>query len=100
LTGLSDQLSLTYVDLAKLMIWQSDNMAANILIATLGRERINASMAQFGLENTRLHMDCIDPDAVFGQLEALATTTPAEMAHLFAMLGREKILTPFPVGHT
>ncbi len=94
LQNLSEKLVLTFHDLAILMIQYSDNMAANILIDTLGRENINRSMENLGLLDTVLKMERIDPEVVVDKPAALATTTPADMANLFLRLAQEDILSP------
>jgi beta-lactamase class A len=49
-TGLSP----TYRDLVEQMIITSDNTATDIMIRTVGRERVNAMLAEFGFKETRL----------------------------------------------
>ncbi len=94
LQGLSDRVSMTLSDLAILMMQFSDNTAANALIATLSREKINQTMIELGLEHTTLQCDRIDVIAVVDDPHKLATTTPQEMATLFMHLTQEEILTP------
>jgi beta-lactamase class A len=44
----------TYRDLVEQMIITSDNTATDIMIRTVGRERVNAMLAELGFEQTRL----------------------------------------------
>ena len=44
----------TYRDIIEQMIITSDNTATDIMIRTVGRERVNAMLAQFGFTQTRL----------------------------------------------
>lgn len=94
LQSLSDQVVMTLHDLAVLMIHLSDNTAANVLIARLGRDNINRTMSGLMLERTALWTDCIDPAAERSAGRPFATTTPRDMANLFVHLAREDILTP------
>lgn len=94
LQSLSDQVVMTLRDLAVLMIYLSDNTAANVLVARLGRDNINRTMSGLGLERTALWTDCIDPAAERSADRPFATTTPRDMANLFVHLAREDILTP------
>lgn len=94
LSSLSTRATVTVKDSAVLMMQLSDNTAANMLIDLLRRENINRTMSALGLQHTRLWVDRIDPDAVADNPEAMATTTPREMATLMTHLAMEDILTP------
>jgi beta-lactamase class A len=72
--------SLSPRDLAVAMIIQSDNTAANVLIARLGMEAINARVAALGLRNTRLRRRMIDLEAARRGDENIST--PADLATL------------------
>jgi beta-lactamase class A len=50
----------TYRDLVEQMIITSDNTATDIMIATLGRERINAMLSERGYRDTRLQWRTAD----------------------------------------
>lgn len=93
LYSLSDQVSLTLLDLAKLMIQVSDNTATNLLIHVLGKEKINDFMHHIGLKNTCLLQDRISTESL-DPLASFSITTPAEMASIFSHLANESILNP------
>lgn len=92
LNSLSDQVTLTVKDLAILMMQLSDNTAANILIALLSKDKINETMGQLGLQQTKLELDRIDP-ALMNVSPNLVTTTPSEISTLLLHLARRDILT-------
>lgn len=94
-TGLSvtrDAISLSLRDLYLSMMNVSDNRATDVIMDLVGRERINARMASFGLAGTVLERDCA---GLFTHLrEDLAATSPgadsagADDASLTALLLR------------
>jgi len=94
LRNLSDQARLTLRDLVVLMLQVSDNVATNLLIRRLGRDRINSILATIGLRHTRLLTDRIDVKQLETDLFALGTTTPGEMNTLLQQLARHTILPP------
>lgn len=51
-------LQLTIADLAMLMIIVSDNHATDILHAMVGADRIHADLAELGIEDMRIPIDC------------------------------------------
>ena len=51
---------LTVANLLELMLQRSDNTATNVLISTLGMEKITARMAGLGFANTKLRRYMID----------------------------------------
>lgn len=63
LKELHDGLDLTVLDLAKLMIILSDNVATNILIERLGMAKINAAIAGLGARDTKLQRKMMDQEA-------------------------------------
>lgn len=71
LQDLDDGLTCTVRDLAVLMITVSDNTATDLLLARLGKERVEASMARYGLDSIRL------PFSVGELLYELAGLDPA-----------------------
>lgn len=67
-TGLSvfcDDTEWSLRDIATSMITVSDNTATDVLMARVGVDRINASMAELGLAGTHLIGDC---NAIFAQM--------------------------------
>jgi beta-lactamase class A len=91
---LSDRAVLTLRDLVVLMLQLSDNVAANLLLKRLGRERINGLMRSLGLAHTTISVDKIfvlesDQDPF-----SLGTTTAYEMVRMLRLLDRHEILTP------
>jgi beta-lactamase class A len=75
-------------ELVRLMITESDNTAANMLIRLVGRQNINATMDGLGLAQTRLG-DSIRSD---GDIRSLRTTTN-EMMRLLIMIAERRIIT-------
>ncbi len=93
LAELSSRVVLTLKDLAILMMQLSDNTAATMLLALLGREKINRTMTWLGLPQTQLRLERIDPTLLNASPE-LAATTPRETGWLLFHLAKEDILTP------
>lgn len=77
----------TIATLLRLMIARSDNTAANMLIRTVGRQNVNATMAGLGLVQTRLG-DSIRSD---GDIRVLRTSTN-EMMGLLIMIARHQVV--------
>jgi len=73
--------------LLSLMITRSDNTATNMLIRTVGRQNVNATMTGLGLVQTRLG-DSIRSD---GDIRELRTTTN-EMMQLLIMIAGHQIV--------
>jgi beta-lactamase class A len=69
------------------MITESDNTATNMLIRLVGRQSINATMAQLGLHGTVVG-DYIRSD---GDIRALRTS-PADMAYLLQQIALEHVV--------
>lgn len=90
LKDLTPGLQLSVRDLASLMIVVSDNTATNLLIDLVGREWVNASMAELGLTDTHLHNKLFKapPGAPSN------STTPADLGRLMTMIAREEVLSP------
>lgn len=82
--------TMTIRDVATLMIVVSDNTATNMMIDLLGMERVNATMQELDLSNTRLQRKMMDTNAWQQNRENLST--PNEAAQLFANLYRGDIL--------
>lgn len=79
LKELSAGLSMTLRDVATLMIVLSDNTATNVLIDLLGLDAINATIAGFGLKETRL-LNRVDFERIGGDVNKFAVTTAREFA--------------------
>jgi beta-lactamase class A len=92
LRELSPGISLSVRDHATLMIVVSDNIATNVLIDRLGRERINQTMTNLGFSRTELR-DRIDFPRLGKDARNLAVTTPADLAAIMAALAEGTILT-------
>src|SRR5262249_56535210 len=60
LQELGDHVSLTWRDLAALMMAFSDNEATNLLIEAVGREAVNRRLASLGITATRLRPKMMD----------------------------------------
>jgi beta-lactamase class A len=92
LQWLGDRLSLTWRDLAVLMMGWSDNEATNLLIDRLGMDAVNRRLDGLGLPATRLRRKMIDLQAAREGRENVST--PAEMLKLVEALYRGKGLSP------
>jgi beta-lactamase class A len=79
----------TVARLLSLMIDVSDNTATNMLIRLVGRQRINSTMADYGLTHTRLR-DFIRSEGP-GIRWALRSS-PADMAHLLGVMAKEQLV--------
>jgi beta-lactamase class A len=73
-------------DLAVLMIVLSDNTATNLLIERVGMERVNRTMGELGLANTRLQRIMIRPEDSAAGRENIST--PAEATALMVRIAR------------
>lgn len=80
----------TLTDLARMMIVVSDNVATGVLVRLLGRDHINQTMREWGLEKTellwRMHHGA--------GIRDYAVSTPRELARLMELIATETILTP------
>jgi beta-lactamase class A len=123
-TGLSamlDEAVLSLRDLAYLMIAVSDNAAADVLLARVGRDSVNGLLADLGLDGTWVEHDCrelfrsmladagvrdmpalaeacADP-AVIARLSVLVPArtnraTPREVTRLLALIWRDEAAGP------
>jgi beta-lactamase class A len=77
-------------DLIYLMITESDNTAANILINRLGLEELNGYFAKLGLKNTNLSRRMMDFKSRRAGIENY--TTASDMAYLLEKLYRGKFI--------
>jgi len=92
-------LRITIEDAATMMITQSDNTAANLLIDKLGIRAVNARMDTLGYPHTRLwakvfrsSTTSIAPDS--SRVWGLGVTTPMEMARMFEAIYRGEAVSP------
>ena len=83
--------SMALRDYATLMIVLSDNTATNVLIDTVGMERVTARMRALGLPQTKLRRRMIDLEAARRGDENVST--PGELAKLLQVLYRGDGLT-------
>jgi beta-lactamase class A len=92
LQDLSDRVSLTWRDLAVLMMRWSDNEATNLLIRRVGRDAVNRRLDALSLGKTRLRREMMD--IVAAQRGDENVSTPREMARLAAVVARGEGLSP------
>jgi beta-lactamase class A len=83
---LGDRVSLTWRDLAVLMMVHSDNEATNVLVRKVGMEAVNRRLDSLTLRRTRLRRLMMDLEAARRGDENVST--PREMARLAALLAR------------
>ncbi len=90
LKDLDPGFDLSVLNLATLMIVISDNTATNMIIDLVGRENVNASMAELGLTGIHLHnkMMLPKPGGPYNQ------GTPADLGRLMELIARRQVLTP------
>ena len=89
---LGDRVSLTWRDLAVLMLRWSDNEATNLLIRRVGRDAVNRRLDALALAKTRLRREMMDlPAAQRGDENV---STPRELARLAAAVARGEGLSP------
>jgi beta-lactamase class A len=81
---LGDRVSMTWRDLAVLMMSQSDNEATNLLIDRVGMDAVNRRLAALGLRATALRRRMMDLEAARRGDENVST--PAEMLRLVAVI--------------
>ena len=81
--------SLTWRDVAVLMVAVSDNSATNVLIDRLGMPAINRTLDYLGLKATRLNRRMLDLDAARAGRENVAT--PREMVDLLEAIYRGRV---------
>ena len=60
LKELSEGLEISYSDLLELMMVLSDNTATDLVVERVGKERVNATLRELGLEKTLVVADCRD----------------------------------------
>jgi beta-lactamase class A len=84
LSYLEHPVELSLLDLAILMMIVSDNTATNICIVRAGMDKVNATIADFGLSNTILRRVMQDNEAIAAGRENI--TTPNDLVSTFASL--------------
>ena len=89
---LGDRVSVTWRDLAMLMMGWSDNEATNLLIDRVGMEAVNRRLDVLELPRTRLQRKMMDLEAARRGRENVST--PAEMVRLAEALYRGAGLSP------
>ena len=92
LQELGDRVSLTWRDLAVLMIGWSDNEATNVLIRRVGMEAVNRRLDSLGLPRTRLRRLMMDLEAARRGEENVST--PREIARLAEIVAMGDSLSP------
>jgi len=92
LQELGDRVSLTWRDLALLMIGWSDNEATNVLVRRVGMDAVNRRLDALGLPGTRLRRQMMDLEAARRGDENVST--PREIARLAGVLARGEGLAP------
>lgn len=89
---LGPDVTMTWRDLAVLMMALSDNEATNLLIDRLGMDRVNARLDELGLRRTRLRRRMMD--AAAAERDDENVSTPAEMVRLVKALRDGRGLSP------
>jgi len=79
--------------LLECMITDSNNSATNVLIDTLGMERVNAFSQRIGLKDTVLRRHMLDFEAARQGREN--RTSAADMLRLYTLLYTGEVLSPF-----
>jgi beta-lactamase class A len=92
LQELGDRVTLTWRDLAVLMVGWSDNEATNVLIRRVGTEAVNRRLDSLGLPRTRLRRLMMDLEAARRGDENVST--PRELARLAEIVAKGEGLSP------
>ncbi len=92
LEALGDRVSLTWRDLAILMMGWSDNEATNLLIAKVGIEAVNRRLDALGLARTRLRRRMMDLEAARRGNENVSS--PGELRRLMESVYEGAGLSP------
>ncbi|MGI6295315.1 MAG: serine hydrolase [Armatimonadota bacterium] len=90
LTHLHDGIEVTFRDLLTLMIIVSDNTATNLVIDTVGLEKVNKTLDSFGLTKTRLQRKMYDWEAIAAGRDNIIAAK--EGAELLAKVARRELL--------
>ena len=81
----------TYAELARLMICESDNVAANVLIDRMGMDAVNAQAKKLGLARTHLNRKMMDEEAMAQRVENLMSAEDA--AVLLSLIYRGQLVS-------
>lgn len=92
LQELGPRVSLTWRDIAVLMMGWSDNEATNVLVRRVGMDAVNRRLDALGLPRTRLRRQVMDLEAARRGDENVST--PRELARLAAAVARGDGLAP------
>jgi beta-lactamase class A len=92
LQELGDRVSLTWRDLAVLMVGWSDNEATNVLVQRAGADAVNRRLDSLGLPRTRLRRLMMDLEAARRGDENVST--PRELARLAEIVAKGEGLSP------
>jgi beta-lactamase class A len=92
LQELGDHVSITWRDLAVLMMGWSDNEATNVLMRRVGIEAVSRRLDSLGLSRTRLRRQMMDLEAARRGDENVST--PREMARLAEIVAKGEGLAP------
>ena len=92
LQDLGDRVSLTWRDLAVLMIGWSDNEATNVLVRRVGADAVNRRLDTLALPRTRLRRQMMDLEAARRGDENVST--PREIARLAEVVAAGEGLSP------
>jgi beta-lactamase class A len=92
LQELGGHVSLTWRDLAVLMVGWSDNEATNVLVRRVGLDAVNRRLDALGLPRTRLRRQMMDLAAARRGDENVST--PREMARLAEIVAKGEGLAP------
>jgi beta-lactamase class A len=80
----------TALDLARMMIVVSDNVATAVLVRLLGKDRINQTMRDWGLAQTTLIFKRTRANGI----RDYALSTPRELVRLLEAVATDAVLTP------
>lgn len=92
LAWLRDDLPLTLADLAALMIAVSDNTASNLVLDAVGIDRVQATIAELGMTETRLNRRFLGRAP--GPGEPDNTTSAADLVSLLAAIAEGTAASP------
>jgi len=84
------KVAMTVRDLAVMMIVLSDNTATNILIDLVGMDKVNTTMEDLGMAETRLQRKMMDRQARLEDRENIAS--PRDAARLLELVHRREII--------
>ncbi|GAA4579193.1 serine hydrolase [Planotetraspora phitsanulokensis] len=82
LSAMNDEVAMSLRDIAYLMMAVSDNTAADVLLARVGLDSVNALLAELGLPGTKVVHDCRELFA--GMMRDAGVDAPAELTQACA----------------